>query len=141
MTFSQFLIIWSGNLPEETPYYLARARGGWPAVAGVLALFHFALPMLLLLIRFNKVRPGVLRVVAAWILLMRFVDLAWAVLPARTPEGAAPGWALWVVPPALVAVFLWSFLGRLAGRPLVPLHDPRFEPEPIPPTQTREANA
>lgn len=130
MTFSQFLIIWSGNLPEETPYYLARVDGGWMGLAVVLTIFHFALPVLLLLIRHNKLKPGVLSGIAWLILLMRFVDLYWAIYPAFSPGKVQISWVLFVVPAALVAVFVWCVLGQLKKRPLVPMHDPRFPVEP-----------
>ena len=130
MTFSQFLIIWSGNLPEETPYYLARIDGGWSTIAALLTLFHFLLPVILLLIRFNKLRPRILSAIAWLILVMRFVDLYWAVYPAFSPGKVHVHWILFVVPAALVAVFVWYFLGQLRARPLVPLHDPRFEAAP-----------
>jgi hypothetical protein len=130
MTFSQFLIIWSGNLPEETPYYLNRLGGGWMQIAVVLTAFHFALPMLLLLIRFNKLNPRILNGIAWFILLMRFVDLYWAVYPAFSPGKVQLSWVLFVVPLALVAVFVWYVLGQLRARALVPMHDPRFSVEP-----------
>ena len=130
MTFSQFLIIWSGNLAEETPYYLARIGGGYTAIAAGLTLFHFALPMLLLLIRFNKLRPGILSKIACFILVMRLVDLYWALYPQFSPGRFHLSWVHFVVPAALIALFVWYFLGQLKRRALVPLHDPRFELEP-----------
>ena len=58
MSFSQYLIIWSGNLPEEIPWYLRRTRGGWQWVALVLIVFHFFLPFFVLLFRENKRQAG-----------------------------------------------------------------------------------
>jgi hypothetical protein len=99
-------------------------------IAAVLAAFHFALPMLLLLIRFNKLRPGVLSGIAWLILVMRFVDLYWATYPAFSPGKVELSWILFVVPAALVAVFVWYVLGQIRKGPMVPLHDPRFAIEP-----------
>ena len=80
-SFSQFLIIWSGNLPEEIPWYLARMRGGWGYVALLLVLGHFALPFALLLSRDIKRNFKLLRRIAIFILIMRLVDLFWVVAP------------------------------------------------------------
>ena len=66
MSFSQYLIIWSGNLPEEIPWYLRRTRGGWQWVALALIVFHFFLPFFVLLFRENKRQSRLLVRVAAW---------------------------------------------------------------------------
>jgi hypothetical protein len=122
--FSQFLIIWSGNLPEETPWYLARLRGGWQWVALGLVVFHFVLPFLLLLSREVKRRAGTLLLVALGLLAMRFVDVFWLVAPAFRP--AALGVHVLDVATAVAVGGVWlaTFVGGLAGRPLVPLRDP-----------------
>ena len=98
-------------------------------IAAALALFHFVLPVLLLLIRHNKLKSGLLSIIAWLILFMRLVDLYWAIYPAFSPGKVQLPWVLFVVPAALIAVFLWYFLGQLKARPLVPLHDPRFDVE------------
>ena len=85
--FSQFLIIWSGNLAEETPYYYARTRTGWKYVALVLVIFHWLLPFVLLLWRRTKRNPGALAVVAVWVLVMRLVDLMWVIGPSFGGQG------------------------------------------------------
>ena len=80
-SFSQFLIIWAGNLPEEIPYFYNRFSGGWQYVSLVILLGHFALPFALLLSRDLKRRPNLLAQVAVAILVMRVVDLIWHVEP------------------------------------------------------------
>ena len=82
MSFSQYLIIWSGNLPEEIPWYLRRTRGGWQWVALVLIVFHFFLPFFVLLFRENKRHGRLLVRVAAWVLAMHWLDLVWLIVPA-----------------------------------------------------------
>jgi hypothetical protein len=82
-SFSQFLIIWSGNLPDENPWYLHRLGGGWQWIALVLVLFHFAVPFLLLLSRYVKRRSQLLAGIALGMLFMRFVDIYWSVQPAH----------------------------------------------------------
>ncbi|MBV9744341.1 MAG: hypothetical protein JO099_11305, partial [Acidobacteriia bacterium] len=91
--FSQWLIIWAGNLPDEIPWYLERLRGGWQYVALVLVLGHFALPFALLLSRDLKRNAGLLRRVAIFVLAMRVIDVYWFVIPDATKGASlAPGW-------------------------------------------------
>ena len=71
LAFSQYLIIWSGNLPEETPWYVRRLSGGWGWIAGILIGFHFILPFFLLLVRETKRRAGVLAILACAMLVLR----------------------------------------------------------------------
>ena len=79
--FSQFLIIWSGNLPEEIRWYLPRMHGGWGAIALAVIVLHFAFPFLFLLSRSLKRNAGKLVIVAVLILVMRLVDLFWMIAP------------------------------------------------------------
>ena len=127
MAVAQFLIIWCGNIPEELPYYVVNRGGtGWNLIAGALALFHFAIPFLLLISRWNKRDSTRLVKIAWWILVMRFVDLYWHVFPALHPGDIEFHVITLIVPAALVSIFLWAFYSQLKARPLVPLHDPRF---------------
>jgi hypothetical protein len=125
MSFSQFLLIWVGNLPEETPWYLLRSRGGWQYVVIVIALFHFGLPFLLLLLRDIKEHRRRLLAVAAGLLAMRFLDLFWWIEPALNHEGDYFFWLLdiaaWVT---VGGVCVWWFAGQLRSRPLLPFKDP-----------------
>ena len=125
-SFSQFLIIWSGNLPEEITWYHVRLAGGWRVLGLTLLLFHFVLPFLLLLSRDLKRQGRVLALVASAVLAMRFVDLYWLVAPSF-PE-AATGlrfhWLDLAVPVAVGGLWLAEFLRQLKSRPLVPLNDP-----------------
>jgi hypothetical protein len=121
VSISQFLIIWSGNLPEENIWYLRRTRDGWQYLAMALAVLHFGLPFLLLLSRDVKESPRALTAVALLILLMRFLDVLWWVEPAFD-EGLHFYWLLDVA--ALVGlggVWMWWFLGQVQRRPLPPL--------------------
>jgi hypothetical protein len=124
MAFSQFLIIWSGNLPEEITWYLHRTQGGWEWVGLALFLFYFALPFLLLLSRSIKQRVQFLAGVAAAILGMHVVEVFWLVVPAFQPAGFAVHWmdvaALMGIGGIWMAVFVW----QLRRRPLLPVYDP-----------------
>jgi hypothetical protein len=82
--FSQLLIIWSGNQPEEISFYRTRLYGGWGVVAVIVLVFSFALPFLILLSRDVKRTPGLISKVAAWMLFMRLVDLYWMTRPEFT---------------------------------------------------------
>lgn len=134
LNFSQFLIIYSGNIPEETVWYLARTRGGWQVIGVILIIFHFAVPFLILLSREIKRQPKRLAWLAAFILFMRLVDMFYLIAPSP-----------WIHPPADVAghaaafhfsildivatigvggIWLWYFFGELMKRPLVPVNDP-----------------
>ncbi len=86
-SLSQFLIIWSGNLPEENVWYLRRAGPGWLQLAIVIAVLHFAVPFFLLLSRDLKRNPKLLAAVAAGLLVMRAVDLLWMVAPSFADHG------------------------------------------------------
>jgi hypothetical protein len=131
--FSQFLIIWSGNLPEETTWYLARMRGGWGWVGLLLILFHFAFPFLVLLQQDFKRRARWLATLAIFILVMRLVDMFYLIGPTHrvAPGGVAQGafyvsWMDLVAPIAVGGIWLWWFFGELLKRPMVPARDPYF---------------
>lgn len=100
MSFSQFLITYSGNLPEFIPYYVKRNIGGWEYVGGVLIFLHFFFPFFLLLSSRTKRTPAMLGGVALFIVLVRFVDIIWNVVPSFQREGAA---------------FLWSDVAAFVG--------------------------
>jgi hypothetical protein len=127
LSFSQFLIIFSGNLPEEIPYYLDRSRGGWQWVAAAIVVFHFALPFVLLLSRDLKRDARRLALVALLVFAMRFVDLLWLVVPVFHSEGLGLHWMDLLLPLGLGGLWLAAFFARLEKRPLLPLHDPYAE--------------
>jgi len=126
-SFSQFLIVWSGNLAEEIPWYIARLNGGWQYLALALVLLHFALPFALLLSREIKRARELLTGVAAVILAMRFVDLYWVVMPEFRKESLGVSWLDFAAPIALGGIWLWYFTAQLNRRPLLPIQDPHLE--------------
>jgi hypothetical protein len=127
--FSQYLIIWSGNIPEETKWFISRTRGWWGAVAILVIIFHFALPFLMLLSRDLKRNARLLAGVAGMVLLMRLVDLFWIVAPKadKTHFELSGLWLYFVAPIGLGGVWLWYFATQLRKRPLLPLNDPYLE--------------
>jgi hypothetical protein len=129
---SQFLIIYSGNLPEETPWYLTRMNGGWQYVGLILVLFHFAFPFLLLLSRDLKRNAKWLSMIAIFILVMRAIDIYFHIgpQPMGIEEHGGPFHVSWMDFASLAAVggiWLWWFLGELKSRPLLPIKDPFVE--------------
>jgi hypothetical protein len=127
MSFMQFLIIWSGNLPEEVVWYTRRLHGGWQWVPIVLLLFHFAAPLLLLMSRQNKRRPERLAAIAALILVFHLLNVYWLVEPVFHESGIAIHWLDLVAPIGIGGIWIAFFLWQLQRRPLVPLHDPRMQ--------------
>jgi hypothetical protein len=124
LSFSQFLLIWSENLPEEIPWYLKRTRGGWLWLALLLVVFQFSLPFLLLLSREIKQDPRRLAAVALLVLVMRYLDVFWWIEPAFS-DGVS--FYVLVDLAALVGlggIWIWHFLNLLGKRPLLPLHEP-----------------
>jgi hypothetical protein len=126
VAFSQYLIIWSGNLPEENHWYLHRMAGGWGVLAAILIVFHFVVPFLLLLSRITKRRAKILGAVATGILVVRFVDLFWLIAPALHSEGFHVHWLDLVLPIGLGGLWLAAFVAGLKRRPLLAERDPRF---------------
>lgn len=125
--FSQFLIIWSGNLPEETTWYLHRTRGGWGGVALAVIVLHFALPFLLLLSRDFKRNAHKLALLAAFLLLMRLVDLFWLIEPEFHHGDFYLSWMDVAAPLGIGGLWLATFCWQLQQRPLVPFNDPQLE--------------
>jgi hypothetical protein len=126
-SFSQFLIIWSGNIPEETKWYLHRLRGGWGFVGVGLVILHFALPFVLLLSRDLKRNARRLATIAGLIFLMRLVDVFWLIEPEFNREHFRFSWMDVAAPLALGGLWLAFFIWQLRLRPLLPLNDPNFD--------------
>jgi hypothetical protein len=131
MSFSQYLIIWLGNLGEEVSWYLRRTQGLWGAIALFLIAFQFFAPFLALLSREAKRKGQWVLPIASWIVLMRLVELCWLVLPAGSNIGS-PRFPWESIPWVLTSmvgiggVWIAAFVWRLRSAPLIPLHDPRI---------------
>lgn len=125
LAFSQFLLVWAGNLKDEAPYYLKRMSDGWQWIGLSLIVLHFAVPFLALLFRDVKETGSALLAVAVGVLAMRFVDVLWWVEPAFPHDGVAAYWLLDVAAfVALGGVWGWWFAGRLRRVSLEPVHGP-----------------
>jgi hypothetical protein len=124
--FSQFLIVWSGNLPEEIQWYLPRVRGGWGAIAVSVVFFHFAFPFLLLLSASLKRNARKLVLLAGLILVMRLIDLFWMIAPEFSP-GFHVSWMDLVAPIAMGGLWFATFTWQLRKRLLIPMNDPQYD--------------
>lgn len=127
LSFSQFLIIWAGNLPKEISWYVVRANGGWAKLAIFLIIFHFAIPFLLLLQRPLKRKMRALSILAGALIFISFVDVYWLVVPAFEKAGPHLHPLDITLVIAIGEFWLATFVWQLKRRPVVPLHDPRFE--------------
>jgi hypothetical protein len=126
IAFSQFLLIWYGNLPEEAVWYKARITASWKMVSIVLMVGHFGVPFLYLMGRTVKRHAATLALGGAWLLVMHFVDLYWQVMPTLHTEGVRVT-ALDVAAFAAVGGSFVAAMGWLMRRQaLVPLRDPRL---------------
>jgi hypothetical protein len=126
-SFSQYLIIWSGNLPEEIAWYLHRLQTGWRVIGVTLVVLHFVAPFCLLLSRRVKREAELIVIVAAGILIARLVDLFWLVAPEFHRQGVSVSWLDILLALSLGAVWLGCFVWQLRGRAILPVHDPEFE--------------
>ena len=126
-SFSQFLIIWAGNLPEEIPFFLERLRGGWQYVSLLLVFGQFAMPFCLLLSRDLKRTAADARAARWFILAMRLVDLIWLVAPNFNHGGFPISLANVGIPIALAGIWFYLFAAQLRRHPLLPVNDPYFK--------------
>ncbi len=122
-SFSQWLIVWSGNLPEEIHWFRDRINGDWGVVSMFLIFGHFAVPFALLLSRSFKQSSRRLAYLAGWLVLMRYLDLHWNIEPNFHKEHFHYSWLDAVIPLAMVGLWLAYFFRNLRRRPLVALYD------------------
>jgi hypothetical protein len=126
-SFSQFLITWAGNLPDEIPWYKHRLAGGWEILGLILVFGHFALPFALLLSSDLKKDFKMLRAVAILIIVMRMIGVFWETVPEFFPYHIHVSWMDFTAPIGLGGVWLALFLTNLLKRPLIPRNNPNLE--------------
>lgn len=126
LAFSQYLLIWYANIPEETAFYAQRWRHGFQAATVLLVLGHFALPFFFLLPRAVKRSPRALAVAAGWMLLAHLVDLFWLVMPAHAEAHAAVRLVDVTVFIGIGGLFVAAFAWLLRRHAVVPVRDPRL---------------
>jgi hypothetical protein len=121
VSFMQYLIIWSGNLPEETAWYARRTTNGWQSIALLLICLHFVLPFLFLLSRDNKRDGSKLTRIALLLLAMRLVDIFWLVQPSLS--SLTLHWLHIAAPAALGGLWLALYTWRLPARAALPVFE------------------
>jgi hypothetical protein len=126
-SFSQLLIVWSGNLTDEIPWYLRRLATTWGWLGVALIVFQFIIPFLLLLSKPLKRNVVALCCVVGLIMVMRFVDLMWIVMPSYYERGLRLHWLNFSVPLALGGLWMATFVSQLKNRPLLPVNAPSLE--------------
>ncbi len=127
IAFSQFMLIWYGNIPEETLWYKHRwDEPGWQVISVILLVGHFIVPFLALITRAAKRNLRVLRATAIWLLVIHFLDLYWIVLPSYN-HGLHISWMDLTTLAGVGGIFLWYFWRQMTARPVIPVNDPRLE--------------
>jgi hypothetical protein len=127
LSFSQFLIIWSANIPEEIPHYLDRWENSYKYLSIFIVVGHFIVPYALLLSRDLKKNAGKLRIIATWILFARVADYYWHVAPELHKGGLSISLLDVALPLALGGIFISLFVSQLGGRSLLPVNDPALD--------------
>ncbi len=125
LSFSQFLITWAGNLPEEIQWYQRRFTHGWGYVAWTVSVFHFCVPFFILLHRFVKRNPKLLATLCVYMFLMRFLDVFWLSQPPLRPE-LSVSWMDLTALAGIGGIWFFLFFQQLKTRPLLPLNDARL---------------
>lgn len=130
LSFSQYLIIYSANLPQEITWYVRRLNGGWQWVGLILLLFHFALPFCLLLSQSLKKNPKTFLAIAIFIICIRVIDIFWLVEP-NFQSVDHPAFTVspldFIAPVGFIGLWLAMFFHNIPQRPLLPLGEPNLE--------------
>ena len=126
IAFSQFMLIWYANLPEETVFYLHRSHGGWMEVSMALLVFKFIVPFALLLPRWAKRTPKHLVIVCVLVLIMQYVDIYWMVYPNYSHDYLAFSWMEIGSFIGFAGLFLFMVTRFLSRNNLIPIKDPRI---------------
>jgi hypothetical protein len=127
IAFSQYMLIWYSNIPEETIFYIQRNQGSWFWLSILLVVGHFVIPFILLLFQITKRKSHILAGIAAWILLMHAADHYWIILPRKHPQGIfihIMDITAWI---GMAALFLAFLIRRISSAPLIPVRDPRLQ--------------
>jgi hypothetical protein len=126
IAFSQYFLIWYGNIPEETVWYMHRLEGSWGKASIALALGHFAIPFFFLMPQTIKRKTPLLLLGALWMLLMHYIDVYWVIMPVLHPHGVEFGILDVTTFVGIGGLFLAAFGWMMGRRALVPLRDPRL---------------
>lgn len=126
MAFSQYFLIWYGNIPEETIWFLHRWGDGWEIISLTIVFGHFVVPFFVLFPQNTKRNKTVMTIMAIWLLLMHWVDIYWIVMPSHH-HGLHLSW---IDPAAFIGIggiFMYLFWKKFVSQPLVPVNDPKLQ--------------
>ena len=124
IAFDQYMLTFVANLPDSTPFLIAREAGPWKYVGILLAVGHFIVPFFLLLSRARKLNPNRIAPIAVWILFIHYVDLYWCVMPQISPNWATPDWSNFTAFIGVGGVSVALAIFRLQGKSALPIRDP-----------------
>jgi hypothetical protein len=127
IAFSQFMLIWYGNLPEETSWFLHRWEGSWMYVSIALIIIHFIIPYFGLLSQPSKKHPKRLLFFSAWIVFAHIVDLYWMIMPAFNTEGVVFGWVEIGFPLVAFGILILLFGLKVKKENIIPIGDPKLK--------------
>ena len=129
IAFSQFLLIWYADLPEETSWFLTRWNGSWSVFSIALIFIHFAVPYFALLTQPSKKNPKVLKFIAVWLLFAHLFDLFWMIMPnmGTMKNGYSFSWIDLVFPIAAIGIVILVFVNRAKKNNLIPIGDPKLK--------------
>jgi hypothetical protein len=128
IAFSQYMLIWYANIPEETVWFMHRFEHGWGYMAFALLFGHFIIPFLVLLPRGTKRNLRILKYSSIWIVIFQFIDFYWQMMPNFAHGGGvAPHWLDIACPVAIMSAFALLFWNRMKAHAIIPVGDPRFE--------------
>ncbi len=127
IAFSQFLLIYYANLPEETFWFLNRWEGSWMLVTIFLVIVHFIVPYFGLLSQPSKMNPKRLKIMSLWILFAHMVDLYWLVMPTYNPSGLLFSWIEIGFPLLAIGIIVLVFVYISKNKNLIPIGDPKLK--------------
>jgi hypothetical protein len=126
LSFSQLILMWAGNLPDEIIWYIERTQGAWFWLAMVVAFLHFVLPFCILIIRDFKRNPVILGLTAAWLVVVHYFDIYWITKPSFHNAGAYLGLMDIVLLVAIGGLWVAAFTWRLNSEPVIARYDPQL---------------
>ena len=127
IVFSQYMLIWYANLPEETIWFLQRWQGGWMYISIGLIIVHFVVPYFGLLSQPSKMNPKRLLIMSVWILFAHVYDLYWIIMPSLSPEGIIFGWMELGFPLVAVGLVILIFTMKAKNENIAPVGDPKLK--------------
>ena len=126
VAFSQYMLYWYANIPEETIWFKHRFIGSWLNVSKFIVFGHFLFPLFFLITRKTKRNLKTLAFMAIWLLVMDYLDIHWNIMPKLHPTGFSPHWMDFTAPVATCSFYAFFFWNRLKQHAIVPIGDVRL---------------